>query len=122
VNKYLHEHGLAYEGKYYAINGKKPELRAGTHAETSLHRSNDNISHFICRLAYCRNDELRKWFLTQESRLFNLRLQATDPTKIKDIIITNFGLNYETVKGTDPEWRNFSKEITFALTKADERS
>jgi len=27
-------------------------------------RKNDLISHFICRLAYCRNEELRKWFLT----------------------------------------------------------
>ena len=96
MNKYLHEHGLAYEGKFVTFTGKT-ELKAGTAAETNLHRSNDNISHFICRLAYCRNDELRKWFLTQESRLFNLRLQATDSQKIKEIIINNFGLNYETV-------------------------
>ena len=41
----------------------KPEDRAEF-------KNNDNISHFICRLAYCRNEELRKWFLTQESRLF----------------------------------------------------
>ena len=78
VNKYLAEHGLAYEGKYTTFNAKT-ELRAGSLAETSKQRQNDNISHFICRLAYCRNEELRRWFLTQEARLFNLRLQGTDP-------------------------------------------
>ena len=84
-------------------------------------RKNDNISHFICRLAYCRNEELRKWFLTQESRLFNLRLQGTDPQRIKEIIINNFGLNYESVKESDTEWQNFKADITFALTKQVDR-
>ena len=35
---------------------------------------NDNISHFVCRLAYCRTEELRKWYLVQESRLFKLKV------------------------------------------------
>ena len=30
----------------------------------SEEEKNDNISHFICRLAYCRLDELKKWFIT----------------------------------------------------------
>jgi len=42
----------------------------------SEEEKNDNISHFICRLAYCRLDELKKWFITQETRLFFYRLEA----------------------------------------------
>lgn len=112
VNKYLAEHGLAYEGKYHSFNGQM-SLKQGSQAETATSRQNDNISHFITRLAYCRNEELRKWFLTQESRLFNLRLQGTDPHRIKEIIINNFGLNYESVKETDAEWKSYRTEITF---------
>ena len=120
MNKYLAEHGLAYEGKYHSFNGKM-ELKQGSNAETTTMRQNDNISHFICRLAYCRNDELRKWFLTQESRLFNLRLQGTNPQQIKEIIINNFGLNYESVKESDVEWQNFKSDIIFNVVKEEER-
>lgn len=45
-------------------------------------RENDNMSHFICRIAYCRNEELRKWFLTQETRLFNARMQDVEANTI----------------------------------------
>lgn len=35
----------------------------------------DQASHFILRLSYCQNEELRRWFLAQECSLFQHRLK-----------------------------------------------
>jgi DNA primase large subunit len=34
----------------------------------------DSISHFVLRLAYCRTEDLRRWFLAQEVALLKFRL------------------------------------------------
>ena len=70
-------------------------------------QENDNISHFICRLAYCRNEELRKWFITQETRLFSIRLMDFKPYFIKQLLESKLGIIYEELKATDKVWLDF---------------
>ena len=36
----------------------------------------DSVSHYVLRLAYCRTDELRRWFLAQECDLFKARFNT----------------------------------------------
>eukprot|EP01135_Chromosphaera_perkinsii_P005511 Nk52_evm60s352 gene=Nk52_evmTU60s352 len=38
-------------------------------------RKKDHIAHYILRLAYCRSEDLRRWFLIQETELFRFRFQ-----------------------------------------------
>ncbi|CAO3586144.1 unnamed protein product [Absidia cylindrospora] len=46
-------------------------------AKTNLveERRKDHISHFVLRLAYCRSEESRDWFLRQEDALFKFRFE-----------------------------------------------
>ena len=39
----------------------------------------DAVSHFVLRLAYCRTEDLRRWFLQHECELFKSRFRTELP-------------------------------------------
>ena len=63
----------------------------------------DNVSHFIMRLAYCRTEELRRWFKEQEQTLFRYRLESTinnSQSALREFMEEN-GMHYEEVKSQE---------------------
>ena len=56
----------------------------------------DRFSHFILRLAYCRTEDLRRWFLQNETELFKYRFVNNAPDDMNRWLSTN-GLRYEAI-------------------------
>ncbi|XP_001639500.2 DNA primase large subunit [Nematostella vectensis] len=54
----------------------------------------DHISHFILRLAYCRSEDLRRWFLLQESELFRFRFVTEEEGKGVEEFLQHNSLSY----------------------------
>jgi DNA primase large subunit len=46
----------------------------------------DELSHYILRLSYCQSEDLRKWFLQQESELFRHRLTSLSDDKLAESV------------------------------------
>ncbi|CAG5056589.1 unnamed protein product [Parnassius apollo] len=79
----LRSQGLKYYANLCDISG------FGT-SESDLHaRRKDHIGHFILRLAYCRTEELRRWFVARELELFKLRFM----TMKSDAVVEFFKIN-----------------------------
>ena len=110
IQKMTRQHRIAVQAKISAKEGTASVLSVEDRTEF---KENDNISHFICRLAYCRNEELRKWFITQETRLFSIRLSEFLPTVIKQLLESKLGISYEELKPQDQIWKDYQNNITF---------
>ena len=64
----------------------------------------DQISHFIMRLAYCRTEDLRRWFLQQESVLFKYRLDEMSDAERETFMREN-GLHFDIVPNDEKNRR-----------------
>jgi DNA primase large subunit len=64
----------------------------------------DQISHFILRLAYCRTEDLRRWFLTQECILFKYRLDDMTDSERESFMSDN-GLHFDMVSAEEKRKR-----------------
>lgn len=78
--------------------------------ENSLDDSDKDItSHFILRLSYCKNEELRRWFRNRETEIFKCRfLMASETEKQRFIRDNNFG--YKAIKPNE-----FGEDVIRAL-------
>lgn len=52
-----------------------------------------NVSHFVLRLAYCRNQQDRVWFTNQEKYLMKFRLETVDLSEF----LSENNLNFDSV-------------------------
>ncbi|XP_052776881.1 DNA primase large subunit-like [Mya arenaria] len=68
----------------------------------------DHISHFILRLAYCRSEELRRWFIQQELDLFRFRFKTTSDEDKREFLKQN-DLHYESI--SDEEKNSFREQL-----------
>ncbi|XP_074640778.1 DNA primase large subunit-like [Tubulanus polymorphus] len=62
----------------------------------------DQISHFILRLAYCKSEDLKRWFITQEVDLFRHRFTEESSNNIKLFLDSN-NLDYSPIPEAERE-------------------
>jgi len=73
----------------------------------------DFYSHFILRLAYCRSEDLRRWFLSNELELFKWRFVNNAPDD-RGTWLRSHGLKYEAI--TRDEYDEVKEELAQTLS------
>lgn len=56
----------------------------------------DVVSHFVLRIAYCHSEQLRRWFIQQETDLFRMRFESADRSTITRFLHDN-DIHFEVV-------------------------
>lgn len=70
----------------------------------------DTMGHFILRLAYCRTEDLRKWFLNTECNLFKFRFEHLLDEKEQLSFVRSNNIDVEQI--TEQEFKQNEIELT----------
>lgn len=99
---------------------KYVRLMSGYDTHTDLDtqaRRADHLSHFILRLAYCRSEDLRRWFINREMDWFKLRfIIQTQSSIVKFLKLNN--LTYNPI--TSDERDNIKGELVAATVNVND--
>ncbi|KAF7493474.1 DNA primase large subunit [Sarcoptes scabiei] len=69
-------------------------------------RKRDHISHFLLRIYYCQNEELRRWFISREGELFRIRFIDSSDSNLSSLedCLAYYGYKFEIVSSDDPDY------------------
>lgn len=78
-------------------------------------RRRDHFSHYILRLAYCRTEDMRRWFLTHETELLRCRYMTLCSQKDKDDFFKEYenDLNFQHQDPLDINEKTWSEICSF---------
>jgi len=85
---------------------------------TQYNLKKDVYSHFILRLAYCRSEELRRWFLHNEVELFKWRFM-NHPAEDRDAWLHRNSLKYQSISREEYESLRGPLQQTMAARRDD---
>ncbi|XP_030571403.1 DNA primase large subunit [Drosophila novamexicana] len=91
----LSEDWKEYVNGEMSRDGLRGYLRMGTTSSGTKHESDlqmrrrDYLSHFILRLAYCRSEDLLRWFVAREMEFFKYKFAALNTAEIKQFLEAN---------------------------------
>ncbi|XP_046857638.1 DNA primase large subunit-like [Xenia sp. Carnegie-2017] len=102
----------------YSTDDQKTIKSLSYHKDLEEELRKDKTSHFILRLAYCRSDELRRWFIAQEVDLFKYRFQREE-FKEKEKFLEQNQLNYSPI--SEEEKKSISTKLADSEYKMNEK-
>ncbi|KAJ8970271.1 hypothetical protein NQ317_017166 [Molorchus minor] len=72
-----------------------------TEADIQVRRA-DHLSHYILRLAYCRSEDLRRWFISREMEWFKLKFLAQNTQGVLKFLEIN-DMHYKPISNEEKE-------------------
>lgn len=85
-------------------------------------RRKDFLSHFILRLAYCRSEDYRRWFLARELEFFKLKFLNTERKEDVILFMRKSNLDYAPISESEKQGlaanliNSTSKGVSFETT------